>query len=78
MKAVSSVYVKLQSIYKAKAAKDVSEVLETVRSHPKGKDIEEEEVKTFCKNAAFIKLVNGKQSSQSVEAFAGMLSCQLM
>ncbi|ORY59465.1 uncharacterized protein BCR38DRAFT_488493 [Pseudomassariella vexata] len=58
MKAQSSVYVKLQSIYKAKARKDALEVLETVRSSPGGKDVDPAEVDMFCKNASFVKLVN--------------------
>jgi amyloid beta precursor protein binding protein 1 len=58
MKAQSSVYVRLQNIYKAKARQDVAEVLETVRIHPLGKSVDVAEVETFCKNAAFIKLIN--------------------
>ncbi|CAG8979835.1 hypothetical protein HYALB_00002607 [Hymenoscyphus albidus] len=65
MKAQSNVYVKLQNIYKAKAREDVAEVLESVRAHPLGKDIPTTEVEVFCKNAAFIKLVNGAGSKTS-------------
>lgn len=57
MKAESEIYVQLQNIYKAKARQDVAEVLEIVRAHPNGQNIESSEVETFCKNAAFIKLV---------------------
>ncbi|CAJ2501893.1 Uu.00g047460.m01.CDS01 [Anthostomella pinea] len=60
MKAQSSVYVKLQSIYKAKARKDAQEVLETVRASPGGKDVDPTEVDLFCKNARFVKLINAK------------------
>ena len=63
MKAQSTVYVQLQNIYKAKARQDVAEVLETVRAHPRGKEIDTAEVKTFCKNAAFIKLIHGASST---------------
>lgn len=63
MKAQSTVYVQLQNIYKAKARQDIAEVLKTVRSHPKGKDIDSAEVESFCKNAAFIKLIRGSESS---------------
>jgi len=59
MKAQSTVYVQLQNIYKAKARKDVAEVLETVHSHPRGTSIDVAEVEAFCKNAAFIKLIHG-------------------
>ena len=62
MKAQSSVYVQLQNIYKAKARKDTSEVLEAVRNHPSGKTVEVAEVDNFCKNAAFIKLVHDTES----------------
>jgi len=58
MKAKSTVYVQLQNIYKAKARQDVAEVLESVRQHPHGKDIDAAEVESFCKNAAFIKLIH--------------------
>ncbi|CAL3962739.1 unnamed protein product [Diplocarpon coronariae] len=64
MKAQSTVYVQLQNIYKAKARKDIAEVLETVRSYPGGKDIEVAEVESFCKNAAFIKLIHGTESGR--------------
>lgn len=63
MKAQSTVYVKLQSIYKAKARQDVAEVLETARNHSKGGDIDVAEVENFCKNAAFIKLVRDIDAS---------------
>jgi NEDD8-activating enzyme E1 regulatory subunit len=65
MKAESYVYVQLQNIYKAKARQDIAEVLETVRSHPGGRDIDTTEVETFCKNAAFIKLIHGSDTSAS-------------
>jgi amyloid beta precursor protein binding protein 1 len=63
MKAQSGVYVQLQNLYKAKARADVAEVLKTVRDHPFGKDIDVVEVETYCKNAAFIKLIHGADSS---------------
>ncbi|TVY38076.1 NEDD8-activating enzyme E1 regulatory subunit [Lachnellula occidentalis] len=63
MKAQSTIYVQLQNIYKAKARQDVSEVLEIVRAHPSGKDVDVAEVETFCKNAAFIKLIRGMDST---------------
>ena len=63
MKAQSTVYVQLQNLYKAKARQDVAEVLEIVRAHPKGKQMDVAEVETFCKNAAFIKLIRGADSA---------------
>lgn len=58
MKAQSKVYIELQGIYKAKARQDLAEVLETVRHTPGGEYIDPGEVELFCKNAAFIKLIN--------------------
>lgn len=58
MKAQSKVYIQLQNIYKNKARQDVAEVLETVRQSPGGEDVDPDEVELFCKNAAFVKLVN--------------------
>ena len=63
MKAQSTVYVRLQNLYKAKARQDVAEVLEIVRTYPKGKQIDIAEVDIFCKNAAFIKLIHGADST---------------
>lgn len=63
MKAQSTVYVQLQNIYKTKARQDVAEVLETVRAHPGGKNIDVAEVESFCKNAAFIKLIHGSEAN---------------
>jgi len=63
MKAQSKVYVQLQNIYKAKARKDVAEVLEIVKAAPGGGDIDPARVELFCKNAAFIKLINAEGSN---------------
>ena len=72
MKAQSKVYVQLQNIYKSKARQDVAEVLEMVKNHPRGKDIDITEVETFCKNAAFIKLIHGSDTSpKSIKDIAG-------
>ncbi|KAF4885577.1 NEDD8-activating enzyme E1 regulatory subunit [Colletotrichum fructicola] len=57
MKAQSSVYIKLQNIYKDKARKDAAEVLSIVRQNPCGESVDPAEVDMFCKNAAFIKLI---------------------
>jgi amyloid beta precursor protein binding protein 1 len=77
MKAQSTVYVQVQNIYKAKARQDVAEVLETIRSHPKGNDVDVAEVESFCKNAAFIKLIRGSGSSENfpadIKVLAGMV-----
>jgi amyloid beta precursor protein binding protein 1 len=74
MKAQSSVYVELQNIYKSKARQDVAEVLETVRLHPRGREIDVTEVETFCKNAAFVKLIHGPDSSpDTLQEITGML-----
>ncbi|KAF5013546.1 hypothetical protein FDECE_469 [Fusarium decemcellulare] len=59
MKAQSNVYIKLQNIYKEQARQDVSRVLATVQSIPGGEDVDPAQVELFCKNARFIKLING-------------------
>lgn len=66
MKAESNVYVKLQNIYKAKARKDAKEVLETVKTSPGGDLIDPAEVDMFCKNASFVKLVNGTSGNSDL------------
>lgn len=58
MKAQSSVYIKLQNIYKEKARQDVLQVLNAVRAVPGGEDVDPDAVELFCKNARFIKLIN--------------------
>ncbi|KAI1074624.1 hypothetical protein F5B20DRAFT_586095 [Whalleya microplaca] len=67
MKAQSSVYVKLQNIYKAKARKDSQEVLDTVRASPGGKGVDPTEVELFCKNARFVKLINATATTPSLD-----------
>lgn len=62
MKAQSDVYIRLQNIYKAKARKDAAEVLASVRRAPGGDAIDAAEVDLFCKNAAFIKLIDSPDS----------------
>ncbi|KIN00290.1 hypothetical protein OIDMADRAFT_199632 [Oidiodendron maius Zn] len=79
MKAQSSVYVELQNIYKVKARQDVAEVLETVRQHPRGKEIDVNEVETFCKNAAFVKLIHSPDSSaDTLKEITGMFDEQAL
>lgn len=64
MKARSKDYVELQNIYKAKARKDVAEVLESVRfierTAQRTTQIDEKDVEAFCKNANFVRLVRGR------------------
>ncbi|KAI1329120.1 hypothetical protein F5Y16DRAFT_112564 [Xylariaceae sp. FL0255] len=60
MKARSSVYVKLQTLYKEKARSDAQEVLELARTSPGGEHVDPTEVELFCKNARFVKLINAK------------------
>jgi amyloid beta precursor protein binding protein 1 len=71
MKAQSDVYIKLQNIYKAKARQDADEVLKMVQASPGGRDVDPAEVELFCKNAAFVKLINasaGGAGDASVES----------
>lgn len=63
MKAQSEVYVRLQNIYKTKARQDVAEVTKLVELHPQGSKIDVQEIETYCKNAAFIKLIRRSESS---------------
>lgn len=77
MKAQSQTYVQLQNIYKAKARQDVAEVLQIVRVHPYGKDVDVEEVETYCKNAAFVKLIHGsatRSQEQTAQALRELWS----
>ncbi|KAL2003993.1 hypothetical protein VTN02DRAFT_1056 [Thermoascus thermophilus] len=65
MKATSADYIALQNLYKSKARKDLEEVLETVRTTeaqlgPRPVPVSEREVEIFCKNAAHIKLIHGR------------------
>ncbi|KAL8399614.1 hypothetical protein RB594_000131 [Gaeumannomyces avenae] len=77
MKAQSSVYIQLQNIYKAKARRDVAEVLETVRSSPGGGGIEPAGVELFCKNAAFVKLINATETGPSADRLASVVAAEL-
>ena len=64
MKAQSADYIQLQNIYKAKARRDLSEVVQDVRSVEqqlgRRSAVEEKEIEAFCKGAAFVKLVKGR------------------
>lgn len=65
MKAQSKIYVQLQNIYKTKARQDAAEVLEMVQSSPGGEGVDPAEVELFCKNAAFVKLINSAEGGDS-------------
>lgn len=71
MKAQSSVYVKLQGLYKSKARKDAQEVFETVKILPGGEHTEFAEVELFCKNARFVKLINASGSKRDIREVFG-------
>ncbi|KAM5433534.1 hypothetical protein MferCBS31731_007040 [Microsporum ferrugineum] len=67
MKAQSADYIWLQNIYKSKARKDAAEVVATVRNLESklrtdlaGAAVSDKEVETFCKNAAHIKVIRGR------------------
>jgi amyloid beta precursor protein binding protein 1 len=68
MKAQSADYVSLQNIYKIKARKDLSEVTATVRQLEtqlnRQPAIPDREIEVFCKNAAHIKVVRGREIPQ--------------
>ncbi|KAG6015828.1 hypothetical protein E4U54_002884 [Claviceps lovelessii] len=65
MKALSKVYIELQSIYRSKSRRDVDEVMNFIRTVPEGSRITREEVELFCKNARFIKLLQGSHNAPS-------------
>jgi amyloid beta precursor protein binding protein 1 len=69
MKAQSADYISLQDLYKAKARRDVEEVTSTVRQLESQLErqippIPDRDIEAFCKNAAHIKLVHGRQIPQ--------------
>lgn len=72
MKAESAVYIKLQSLYKAKARQDASEVMSTVRTLEGGIGVAQAEVELFCKNAKFIKLVQSSVHAPTLTKIVGM------
>lgn len=80
MKAQSSVYIKLQNIYKERARQDVGLVLDIARSiTDDDKAIETAQVELFCKNARFIKLINSQQDkSVKLEKVVGKLQLQAL
>lgn len=64
MKAQSADYIQLQNIYKAKARKDLLEVVDKVRATEsdlmKNIPIDEREIEAFCKGAASVRLIQGR------------------
>ncbi|GAQ41987.1 ubiquitin-like activating enzyme [Aspergillus niger] len=65
MKAQSADYVSLQNIYKSKARKDIEEVTQIVRSleaqlGPRPAPASDKDIEVFCKNAAHIKVIHGR------------------
>ncbi|KAH8879467.1 hypothetical protein GQ53DRAFT_39284 [Thozetella sp. PMI_491] len=70
MKAESSVYVALQNIYKSKARRDAAEVLQLAQQAAGGQEIDPAEVDLFCKNAAFVKLVNTRTEADGADRLA--------
>lgn len=63
MKAISADYIGLQNIYKSKARLDLATVTSTVRytedQLSRDSRTDRAEIEAFCKNAAFVKLING-------------------
>lgn len=72
MKAQSSTYMKLQSLYKAKARQDISDIVDIVRTLKGGGRIARGDVELFCKNAKFIKLVRSSEDAPSIGSIVGM------
>lgn len=79
MKAQSADYVALQNIYKTKARQDIEEVTATVRQLEsqigrQSPTILDREIEVFCKNAAHIKVVRGRDIPQiSIDSDASTL-----
>ncbi|KAJ5329627.1 hypothetical protein N7452_010017 [Penicillium brevicompactum] len=79
MKAQSADYVALQNIYKTKARQDIEEVTATVRQLEsqigrQSPAILDREIEVFCKNAAHIKVVRGRDIPQiSIDSDASTL-----
>ncbi|KAJ5497473.1 hypothetical protein N7463_009460 [Penicillium fimorum] len=79
MKAQSADYVSLQNIYKAKARQDIEEVTATVRQlesqiRRQTPAIPDRDIEVFCKNAAHIKVVIGRDIPQiSIDSDASTL-----
>ncbi|KAJ5813093.1 hypothetical protein N7447_010116 [Penicillium robsamsonii] len=79
MKAQSADYVSLQNIYKAKARQDIEEVTATVRQlesqlKRQTSAIPDRDIEVFCKNAAHIKVVIGRDIPQiSIDSDASTL-----
>ena len=71
MKAQSKVYIQLQGIYKAKARKDAAKILQIVQASPGGEHVNPAEVDLFCKNAAFVKLINATGGGASNSSSGG-------
>ncbi|KAK5312109.1 hypothetical protein LTR70_008368 [Exophiala xenobiotica] len=77
MKATSAGYIKLQTIYKAKARADIAEVTDTVRklesSLGRPEQIAGSEIEQFCKNAAFVRVLtnHGKQPLPELRLLKG-------
>ena len=65
MKAQSKDYIALQTLYRAKAQADLASVTLSVRTQESklGRmiPIDDKEIEAFCKGAAFVKLVRGRQ-----------------
>jgi amyloid beta precursor protein binding protein 1 len=72
MKATSTEYIKLQSIYKAKARADVAEVTETIRQLENdlsrmSTKIEDSEIEAFCKNASHVRVLTNPNNASIPE-----------
>ncbi|KAL8664936.1 MAG: hypothetical protein Q9202_002645 [Teloschistes flavicans] len=65
MKAQSHDYIQLQNIYKTKARRDMEEITKRIRAMEmvlqRGTPVENKEIEAFCKGAAFVKLIRGRQ-----------------
>ncbi|KAL8761866.1 MAG: hypothetical protein Q9194_007639 [Teloschistes cf. exilis] len=65
MKAQSHDYIQLQNIYKTKARRDIEEITKRIRAMEmvlqRGSPVENKEIEAFCKGAAFVRLIRGKQ-----------------
>ncbi|KAL8685119.1 MAG: hypothetical protein Q9218_007967 [Villophora microphyllina] len=71
MKAQSHDYIQLQNIYKTKARQDIDEITKRIRALEevlkRPTPVETKEIEAFCKGAAFVKLIKGRQILFDVE-----------
>ena len=71
MKAQSHDYIQLQNLYKTKARRDIDEVTKRIRANEeilkRPVPVPPQEIEAFCKGAAFVKLIRGRELLMDVK-----------